>query len=691
MRLGNLLLTAIWSFLLLAVVPPLAAGDKRGLERITPVPPGEQIPVLDFFRPRLMQQPILNPSGTHVAAIVTAAEDKHALLVYELKTNKIETVGASGDRDLFAVNWLNDRRLVFELSAEKQYSVGLFAAEVGSIRHGYALLQYYGSHLISVPTKSRLRPLVWNRFDGLNGDLQRDAGVAVVNTDLNTGSVVNLLAAATDMGDVMEVREHNDRHIVSSYPVPPGGFTAEYLTDKEGALEFCITVENGRVALQHLARDHWEPCHVNLDEIDVIDCGDEPGQLVVRGPRQEGKPRALQYMDGVSGKLGEVLIQDTAYDFYGTGISDGRLYRHPVHHHVIGALSTRNGPNAVWFNEEYRVLQKILNGFFPGLVVRILGSDEAQKLFLVATYSDRQPVIYNWVDLEKRAVGLIKNSAPWIDPKRMQPQSILKFKTRDGRQLDAYITLPAGTSQKNPPPLVVLPHGGPWARDSWGFDGEAQFLASRGYAVLQPNYRGSNGYSWMFPQQDNWDFVKMHDDVTDATKTVISSGFVDRERIAIMGTSFGGYLAVAGAVREPSLYRCAITIAGVFDWAQHIREKKFDRYESYVFGYFMRRLGDPQKEREKFDAISPGRHVDQIRIPVFVSGGKDDSTVNIAQSRALVSALEKYHVPHETYIVRDEGHGMQHLDKQVELYTRIEAFLAKNLALAKPAAAAALP
>ncbi|MFA5263620.1 MAG: alpha/beta fold hydrolase, partial [Opitutaceae bacterium] len=362
-----------------------------------------------------------------------------------------------------------------------------------------------------------------------------------------------------------------------------------------------------------------------------------------------------------------------AYDF------NGWLYRSPATQQIMGAMINRDGPRMIWFNEDYKNFQKLLDGMFPGVIVRIIGSDEAQKIFLIATFSDRQPVIYSWVDLEKRTGGLIKKSAPWIDPQRMQPMHIVKFKTRDGRRLDSYLTLPAGASKKNPPPLVVLPHGGPWARDNWGYDNEAQFLASRGYAVLQPNYRGSTGCNWMFPEKDEWDFRKMHDDVTDATKFMIASGLIDSGRIAIMGASFGGYLAVSGVVNEPSLYRCAVTIAGVFDWEQQIKNEKYDQFDSPSYGRMMRKLGDAKKQPEKFDAISPGRHADQIRVPVFVSGGKDDRTVEIEQSKTLISALKKYHVPHETLLVREEGHGMSHLENRVELYTRIEAFLAKNM------------
>jgi len=262
---------------------------------------------------------------------------------------------------------------------------------------------------------------------------------------------------------------------------------------------------------------------------------------------------------------------------------------------------------------------------------------------------------------------------------------MIKFKTRDGRKLDAYLTFPAGANKENPPPLVVLAHGEPWARDNWGFDGEVQFLACHGYAVLQPNYRGSTGYNWMFPEEDKWDFIKMHDDVTDATKTLIASGLVDKNRVGIMGASFGGYLAIAGVAHEPELYRCAVTNAGVFDWALQVQSEKYDQYDHPSYGRMIKKLGDPKKNEEKFTAMSPINFVDKIRVPVFVAAGTEDHVVGIQQSKRLVSALDKYKVPYEKLFVSDEGHGMSYLKDKVELYDRILVFLDKYL---KPAPAA---
>jgi dipeptidyl aminopeptidase/acylaminoacyl peptidase len=209
---------------------------------------------------------------------------------------------------------------------------------------------------------------------------------------------------------------------------------------------------------------------------------------------------------------------------------------------------------------------------------------------------------------------------------------------------------------------------------------DVQFLASRGYAVFQPNYRGSDGYGLRYPDDDAWAFRKMHDDVTDGVNALLRTGLVDKDRMAIMGGSFGGYLALCGAAFEPDLYRCAITMAGVFDWEQQLKSSRSGSVGTWRYAWLKRHLGDPKKNAERFEEISPLRHVAKVRIPVYVAHGVEDPIARYDQSHRLIAELKKHRVPFEKQIEYGESHGFRKLENSVQLYTAIEAFLAKHLA-----------
>jgi dienelactone hydrolase len=648
--------------LLSLAAPALLATEYADLNRQEPVPAGQQIPIIDFVRPGLFEQVKLNYPGTQIGALVPGSDDHTNLVTYDLNTLKLDGISApAGDRDIAAYEWLDGNLLTYIVSAHKSNSGYLFRAEGGKL--SYAKLE--GS---DAETQSLERPA------GIGG---MEGSVGIIGTEPeNRSNVLVFVTNPTVRYDIPAlVDAANNGQLVTRYPElkTDHGFNLGWFPDKLGRLAYGITQEDGALALSELQNGTWVKCPENLEEIDFEGAGDNPGEIVVLGPRDGQAPRPLETMDAISGKVNEVILQDKGYDF------DGWLFHDPVSHNIVGAIYDRAAPHVVWFTEAYRNLQKAVDNLFPGQVVRIQGMSDSGKILLISSGSDRQPVVYSWVDLEKHKSGLIKNSQPWIDPKRMQPMGIIKYTTAEGKQLDAYITLPAGATKANPPPVVVMPPEGSDSRWVWGYNGQVQFLASRGYAVLQPNHRGSSGYTWMFPQHDRWEFGKMADDVVRATKKAIAMGLVDGKRAGIAGVGFGGYLGVQCAASEPGLYKCVITTSAFYDWGKYIRSNSDTKYSSSFYSRYLYELGDPHKNSEQYDAISPLAHPDKIRSAVLVAWGEFDEGETRSQSSDLASRVKSNGLPAETLSFTDEGFGVHHLGHKIELTEHIEAFLKQNL------------
>ena len=659
--------TGLVAMLLFFVAQPAAAKKENPLERVTPVPADQAIPVVDFFRPWLLTSPKLNPAGTHFGALVSTQDDRTDLMVYELATKKVERLSGGDRNDIYSYEWLTDKRLVYQVAQDKQYANGIFAAELGKFEDSYALMRHSVVVPVGFPQSDPLQMTVWvrNSFETARGT---DGGVIKIDT--------RHIATADGRMNVRTNADETKLKIHKLYPTPAGGEAIAYVADKAGELAFAVTVLDGVLTLHRYDDEKWQRCPIDLEKFSIAGAGDVTGELLVHARNTEGKPAALHRIDTATGVLGDRLFLDEKYDAIGA-----RLYRHPVDRRVLGVRYNRKGPQTVWFDGSYAAVQKTLEKALPKESVELLGSDRGQKRFFIRASSDVRTPVYYMFNLETQELMPVVEGAPWIDSKRMRPMRSITYTARDGREMEGYVTLPAEASKENPAPLVVLPHGGPWARDNWGWNAQVQFLASRGYAVFQPNYRGSTGYEWRFPEEDMWAFRKMHDDVTDGVNAVVKTGLVDRQRIAIMGGSFGGYLALSGAAHEKELYRCAITIAGVFDWERVMKDaEKNSESARGLLGRLRLKLGDPKRNQERFEEISPIKHVEKIKVPVFVAHGTQDLVATVAQSKKLIAEFKKHGVTYEKQIEPDEGHGFRYLENEIELYSRIEAFLAKHLA-----------
>jgi dipeptidyl aminopeptidase/acylaminoacyl peptidase len=292
----------------------------------------------------------------------------------------------------------------------------------------------------------------------------------------------------------------------------------------------------------------------------------------------------------------------------------------------------------------------------------------------VFVYSDKNPGDYYLFDTQQKKANFLRSTRSWIDIEQMRPMQPIDLVARDGLKLHGYLTQPA---DECPHPLVVLPHGGPHGvRDVWGFDWEVQLLASRGYAVLQINFRGSDGYGMDFEAAGyrQWG-ASMQDDLTDATRWAIEQGVTTAERICIYGASYGGYAAMMGAAREPRLYRCAIGYVGVYDLQLMYESGDIPDSRSGI-AYLNRVLGDDQADLR---ARSPVHLASQIEVPVLLIHGKEDWRADYKQAKRMKAALDAQDKSVDWMALSREGHGVYDEETRREVYERILTFLDRHL------------
>jgi dipeptidyl aminopeptidase/acylaminoacyl peptidase len=313
----------------------------------------------------------------------------------------------------------------------------------------------------------------------------------------------------------------------------------------------------------------------------------------------------------------------------------------------------------------------------PGYQVDLVGNDHEEDKFVVAATSDRTPGSRYLFDAKTKELTKLVDVAPWLKEDQLAPMKPIEYKSRDGLVIHGYLTLPLARDPKNLP-TVMIPHGGPWARDEWGYDPEVQFLANRGYAVLQVNFRGSTGYGRKFWEASFGQWGKrMQDDLTDGVQWLIKQGIADSKRVAIYGGSYGGYATLAGVTYTPNLYAAAVDYVGISNLFTFM--KTIPPYWKPFLDQMHEMVGDPEKDKDLFTAMSPALNADKIKTPLFVAQGAQDPRVNKAESDQIVESLRKRGVDVEYMVKENEGHGFNNEENRFAFYEATEAFLAKHL------------
>jgi dipeptidyl aminopeptidase/acylaminoacyl peptidase len=335
-------------------------------------------------------------------------------------------------------------------------------------------------------------------------------------------------------------------------------------------------------------------------------------------------------------------------------------------------------PRVRYFDENGAdaTLHKQLSAQFPGQYLHIIDVTDDQNLVLFSVRSDRDPGSYYLFDRKNMKADMLFSAMESIDPEQMSERRPISFKARDGLTLHGYLTMPAHAAGSGLP-LVVLPHGGPHGiYDSWFFDEDAQFLASRGYAVLQLNYRGSEGRGVNFKESGYRQWAgKIMDDLVDATRWTIAQGEVDGSRVCAYGASFGGYASMMLAAREPGLYKCAVGYVGVYD-LKLLAKPANNRHDTVRASFVRKYVGD---DREELTRNSATTHAPEIKAPVLLVHGGNDKIAPVEHAEAMRAALIAAGRPPEWFLAPNEGHGFYDTANRTAFYEKLEAFLGKHI------------
>jgi dipeptidyl aminopeptidase/acylaminoacyl peptidase len=386
--------------------------------------------------------------------------------------------------------------------------------------------------------------------------------------------------------------------------------------------------------------------------------------------------KALYALDLRERKFSGPLFQHEKYDVSSAIFS-------PKHRRLLGVRYVTEGPRQYWFEADFAKLQQELEAANPGVATVIVNMDWDLRKILAFSYSAKESGYYTLLNLDTGKLLPIAKTRPWLKPEDMAEMHPVKCAARDGLELNGYLTMPVGRGRKNLP-LVTFVHGGPFdVRDEWGFDPIVQFLANRGYAVLQVNYRGSGGFGDEFYKKGQHEVGgAIENDIVDMTQWAVQQGLADPHRLAVMGYSYGGYSTLFALAHTPELFRCGIACGAVSDWIGLQKSLEEDYlYANDALRFWAVMLGDMQNEkgRERLAAVSPVNLAAQIKAPLLIFHGEIDSRVPIEQAHKMVAALKKAGHPPETLYLERIGHWWPTGKKGEEFLKRLETFLATNL------------
>ena len=633
-------------------------------------------PAQQFFESAFYKDAELSPSGRYVALRVGDVKMRDRLMVFDVEHLSLVGGARLSEYDIGDIRWVNDKRLVFTVvdhqaaPGDRRYAPGLYG--INSDGKGLRQLAdhtYYGAMSTGTHIRSRMEP--WNTYL-MPQDGAQDSDSIYVRRPIweENGHVIlrtDLVKLDTVTGQSTGVSRPTQ---AQSWMLDHKGQPTIMMSEKDG--KETVHYRNAEGVWRELATfDAYGKGHSGIAPIGFYD----DKRLLVK-TRMKGDKLALHMLDLATGKIDpEPLVALADFDFYGSLIYSGKR--------LVGIRYVADGRATAWFDEGLKAAQAEIDKKLPG-TINVVTPPAAPETpwVLVTSYSDRQPrlyILYNTSTHELKGIG---SEHPAIKPAEMGREDFVKYKARDGLEIPAWLTLPAGGGKNLP--LVVLVHGGPYLRgNEWGWDADAQFLASRGYAVLEPEFRGSTGYgARLFGAGLKQWGLAMQDDIADGVKWAVGKGIADGKRVCLMGGSYGGYATLMGLIRDPDLYRCGVAYAAVtdipllFSSGMSLLSDLPDDYRRYGAPVL---VGDVEKDAAQLEATSPLKQAARLKRPLLLAHGSDDRRVPVPHFQKMRSALQDAHADAEFVEYAGEGHGWSLLATRLDFWGRVEKFLDQHI------------
>ena len=657
--------TLVLAFCGLALLACRRTIEATGTRPSAAVTEEGEIPAAAFFRAPLLSHVTISPDGQHVAAVY-AKDGAEILVVSRLGEKatrpvaKLEREHARSSITVRTLGWPGNDRLLVSLEMPAPFAVGVRARQTrlmvvelegGAPRylgkswrwHEYSQSQ---DDIVSWLPDDPNHVLINLRLPG--------KGRRVRRLDIDSGVLKSVTQARS--GRWGWAADHKDE-IRASW----GGHRTEHI-----------------VWARIRSDDSFEEI-ARFDRFDEVEEGDEPSfyfagfsedpaRIYVRSALETGRDAIYEY-DLASRRLGKRVFGHPRVDVGSLRVSerDDRLLS-------IGYVTDRS--RLKFFDEAARLEQEQIDASLPDRINRFSGHSRDERYSIVVSTGDRRPPRYYVFDRDRKNLAFLFAAYPELHGAELSSMEPVQYPARDGLLIHGYLTRPAG--REPPYPTIVYPHGGPWSRDVWGWDPVVQWLASRGFAVLQPNFRGSDGYGVKFLKMGygRWG-QEMQDDITDGARWLIEQGISDPDRIGIYGASYGGYAALQALVKEPELFRAGASFAGVTDITAFLAD---DAFYSNLIDTMEKLVGERWGDRARLKEISPANNAERIRAPVLIAHGTQDPRVHVDQAHEMADALEDAGVEVEVHLYEGEVHGFIDERNRIDFYTKLASFFERNLA-----------